>query len=83
MSLIRGFGGLFPCPTCFVPADMLLIHIPEGFGLRTAAGSEEVLLQASEMPLAKDRETLLKAHGLRNINVCLNFVVFTTYCITH
>jgi len=55
MSLIRGFGGLFPCPICFVPANMLLSHSPEGFGLRTAAGSEDVLLRASEMPLAKDR----------------------------
>jgi len=81
MSLIRGFGGLFPCPICFVPTDMLLSHSPEGFGLRTAAGSEDVLLRASEMPLAKDREMLLKAHGLHNINVRLNFVVFTTYCI--
>jgi len=54
MSLIRGFGGLFPCPICFVPADMLLSHSPEGFDLRTAAGSEDIVIQATEMPLAKD-----------------------------
>jgi hypothetical protein len=73
MSLIRGFGGLFPCPTCFVPAELLLCHSPEGFERRTAAGSEDIVIQASEMPLAKDRERLLKEHGLRGIDVCLFF----------
>src|SRR5882762_450265 len=70
MSLIRGFGGLFPCPICFVRHDELLDLAPEdGYQRRTASHSKEVLRVANEMVRAGDKEDILKEHGLRPVEV--------------
>jgi len=71
MLLIHGIGAKFPCPICLVPDDMLLEHLADGFTLRTAADTQDILVQASEMPLAKDRHKLIKEHGLRDIEVSI------------
>ena len=79
MSLIRGFGGLFPCPICFVRHDELLDIAPEdGYQRRTASHSKEVLRVANEMVRAGDKEDILKEHGLRPVEASAISPVLTS-----
>jgi len=69
MSLIRGFGGLFPCPICLVPADELFEHNEDGYEWRTMASSQQVVKDANSMARVTARNQLLKNSGLHGIEV--------------
>jgi len=69
MSLIHGFGGLFPCPICLVPADKLFEHNEGGYERRTMASSQQVVEDANSMARMTARNQLLKNSGLRGIEV--------------
>ncbi|KAJ6520588.1 hypothetical protein DFH09DRAFT_1193954 [Mycena vulgaris] len=66
MTLIRGLRSLYPCPICYVKqADQS--DITQTPGLRTSQHSQKVVQQARKLN-AEGRETLLKAHGLRDVD---------------
>ncbi|KAH9066101.1 hypothetical protein EDB83DRAFT_2506347 [Lactarius deliciosus] len=67
MSLIRGTKAKSPCPICLVKNDEL-VDLTKTWPLRTAAHSQELVQQARGHKRVKDREALLSAYGLRNVN---------------
>ncbi len=67
MSLIRGSGGKFPCPICFVPEDNLA-DVSNTWPLRTAAHTKKLLKKARSLSKG-ECESLLSKHGIRNIDV--------------
>jgi len=68
MNLIRGLNCLFPCPRCFVPkedlADLSLRYPP-----RTVKHTSEILEAAKKQPSKGGKETVLKSHGVRDVDV--------------
>ncbi|KAJ6569359.1 hypothetical protein B0H19DRAFT_939007 [Mycena capillaripes] len=70
MSLIRGLGGLYPCPMCFVPKDKQS-DLSLEFPLRTGKDSERIVIEAREQRLLGEREAMLKAKGLRDVDNAL------------
>jgi len=68
MALIRGTKANHPCPICFVHQDNLA-EITKTWKLRTAAHTQELLNKVHRMQRSQDREKLLMAHGIRNVNV--------------
>ena len=70
MSLIRGTKAKSPCPICLVKNDEL-VDLTKTWPLRTAAHSQELVQQARGHKRVKDREALLSAYGLRNVNVSI------------
>ena len=76
MALIRGVKCWFPCPRCLIPeakqGDSLEDAPP-----RTAAGTMATIQKAREQELAGDREDILKAAGLRNVDV--HFRIYYLY----
>ena len=68
MSLIRGVGSLFPCPRCLIPEE-LQGDLSASAPLRTVAGTKATIEEARNEWLAGDREKILKAAGLRDVNV--------------
>ena len=69
MALIRGFGGLYPCPICLVPATKLS-DLATRYPLRSAAQSQAIVEDARKAGSAAAKEELLKAYGLRGLDVC-------------
>lgn len=68
MALIRGVGSLFPCPRCLIPEAKqgdLSARAP----LQTVASTKATIQEAREQELVRDREELLKASGLRDVDV--------------
>ncbi|KAF5380684.1 hypothetical protein D9757_007079 [Collybiopsis confluens] len=65
MCLIRGFGGLCPCPRCLIPKDEL------GAGtmgvLRTAQHALEILSQAEAATTKAEKEEVIKPFGMRPV----------------
>lgn len=71
MALIRGVGSLFPCPRCLIHKHKQgdpLASAP----LRTVAGTKATIQEAQGMSLVGDKEEILKAAGLRDVNVRLH-----------
>lgn len=68
MALIRGFGGLCPCPICLIPATKLS-DLSEKYPLRSALESQALVQDARNAGSAAAREELLKVYGLRGIDV--------------
>jgi len=70
MALIRGVGSLFPCPRCLIPeakqGDPLACA-----RLRTAADTRATIQEARGKRLAGEKEEMLKAAGLRDVDVRL------------
>ncbi|KAJ7687097.1 hypothetical protein B0H17DRAFT_1302090 [Mycena rosella] len=67
MALIRGLMGLYPCPICFVPWNEQSDLTTEN-PLRTGTESQEILKNARAQRLLREREEILKDHGLRDID---------------
>lgn len=68
MALIRGFGGKCPCPICLVP-DTQLSNLSERFELRTTETMQALVVSANSQDKVADGEEILKAAGLRKIDV--------------
>ena len=73
MALIRGIKCEHPCPKCEVSKKNLLDFVRSGHP-RTKEETSQYLEQAAQLN-AKDKEKLLKDHGLRDVpvNDPLNF----------
>jgi len=67
MALNRGFMGLKPCPVCYVGKNELH-DCGRSWPLRNGLESHKIIEKSRQFGLAQ-REDLLKAHGLRAINV--------------
>lgn len=78
MALIRGVKCLFPCPQCLIPKAKQgsLSSAP----LRTVAGTRAVIQEAREKRHAGDKEEVLKAAGLRDVDVIYFLVLVLHYC---
>ncbi|KAJ6553880.1 hypothetical protein B0H10DRAFT_1848583, partial [Mycena sp. CBHHK59/15] len=67
MALIRGLQALYPCPMCFVPwneqSDLSTKHL-----LRTAEDSQQKLEEARACQTAAEREEILKANSLCDVD---------------
>lgn len=73
MALTRGYKGLKPCPICYVGKDEL--HDCSGsWPLRNGLESQKIVEESRKIGLTRGEE-LLKAHGLRGIDVRLPFCV--------
>jgi hypothetical protein len=70
MALIRGVGSLHPCPRCLIHEDSLG-YANKTADLRMTESTKIVLENARSMRYAMDKEDILKASGLRDIDVCL------------
>jgi len=67
MALIRGYMGKCPCPVCLVPKGELLTAT-KVYPLRTRCHTEATLAEARDKS-REEMETLLKTHGLRDVDV--------------
>lgn len=68
MNLIRGTGGLCPCPKCLVPHG-LLSNLQLKFPLRTKEHSLKIRQAVGSQRLQRDREMILKAFSMRPVEV--------------
>ncbi len=71
MGLNRGFMGLKPCPICHVPKNQLH-DCGRSWPLRTGLETQNIVAKSRALN-EKDGEELLKANGLRPIDVRQNF----------
>ncbi|KAJ7919809.1 hypothetical protein B0H13DRAFT_1988027 [Mycena leptocephala] len=68
MALTRGTRALHPCPICLVNnEDQSDLTIP--FQTRTSQETQEIIRKARLLKKAADREQLLKANGLRDVDI--------------
>jgi hypothetical protein len=58
---------------CFVPADELA-EITKTWRLRTAIHTQELLKDANKIQRSSEREELLSAHGIRNVDVSHSYL---------
>jgi hypothetical protein len=75
MALIRGTGGLCPCPICLVPKESLS-DLSHNYSLRTAGDTQAIVREAAGKGSAEDKEELLKQYGLRGIEVSYCFELY-------
>ena len=68
MGLNRGFRGLKPCPICYVGKDELH-DCGKSWPLRSGLETLRIIENSWKLGLTQG-EDLLKAHGLRAIDVC-------------
>jgi hypothetical protein len=68
MTLNRGFGGKRPCPKCMIPAKELSEATKKFPGCTTASMSH-VYHDANCQRLATEKEEILKANGIRGVEV--------------
>lgn len=68
IALTRGASSLFPCPICLVPADKLFDLFAD-YPIRTALSAEALIKQARTLTTQEERNNLLKAQGLHDIQV--------------
>ena len=68
MALTRGVKGLYPCPRCLIQNERQgdVLHIAR---LRTTTDMKAVLLEARSKKYVKEQKAILKAVGLRNVDV--------------
>lgn len=75
ITCIRGGGSNHPCPTCLIHRDNIpdLPHDANSdeCRLRTTANMQEIYNQAQAINNKKERNALLRDHGLREVEVCL------------
>jgi hypothetical protein len=71
MGLNRGYKGLQPCPKCHVPSNELH-NLRGSWPLRTSIETQQ-LIQIGRSMNASGREALLKANGIRDVDVCYSF----------
>ena len=78
MALIRGVKCLFPCPRCLIPQAKQgsLSSAP----LRTVASTRAIIQEAREQQHAQEKEEILKAAGLRNVDVIYFIIPVLRYC---
>jgi hypothetical protein len=77
MALIRGLRGLCPCPKCLVPKDQLS-DLTVRHEARTGKGVHELV--GSDLA-AGEKDELLKAQGLRDIEVSHNMSSHPIYLL--
>jgi len=68
MALTRGINGLRPCLRCLIPSDKqgdLRASAPP----RTAVDAKATVLEARGQTLVGDKNEILKAAGLRDVDV--------------
>lgn len=78
MALIRGVKCLFPCPRCMISQEKqgdISVNAPP----RTAAGTKATIQEARKQKRVGDKEAILKASGLRDVDVCLYFIFLVSY----
>ena len=68
MALIRGVGSLFPCPRCLI-SEVKQGDPSASAPLRTAADTRATILEARGKQLVGEKEDVLKAAGLRDVDV--------------
>jgi hypothetical protein len=68
MALIRGTGGLCPCPICLVPKEKLS-DLSHDYPLRTAEAMQAIVNEANQKQYAEQKEELLKQYALRGVDV--------------
>ncbi|KAI0633772.1 hypothetical protein C8Q77DRAFT_1218049 [Trametes polyzona] len=66
MSLIRGSGGLFPCPICLVPSSELS-SFEEEFAKRKGEEVREIVNSALSASTLREREAILSKTSLRPV----------------
>ena len=70
MALIRGVGSRHPCPRCVIHEESLG-YANKTADLRTTGNMKIVLEKARSAHYAREKEEILKANGLRDVDVCL------------
>jgi hypothetical protein len=70
MALIRGYGGLCPCPICLVKKEKLA-DLAGDYELRTAAKTQEIIQEANTLRTMLEKENKLKEYSLRDVHVGL------------
>ena len=80
IAAVRGMGADFPCPVCLIPKDELP-GLGRTFPARTTAEMREVYQRAQSADTLAERNTILQAVGLRDVEVCFMFgtLDFVTY----
>ena len=68
MALIRSFPSLRPCPRCLI-VDQKLGQFSEEAPLRTVEAGKATLEEARGKQLLGDKEEVLKASGMRDVDV--------------
>jgi hypothetical protein len=81
MASLRGARGLFPCPVCLVPKDEQW-KASAVYPVRTTKDARSIYRRAKTM-LQKDREKLLKDHGMRFVQVSQLNVLFESAAHRH
>jgi hypothetical protein len=75
MALIQGVGSLFPCPQCLIP-ELKQGEPSVSVPLQTEAGTRATLEEARGKERAGDKEDILKAAGLRDVDVRPHFYYY-------
>jgi hypothetical protein len=75
MGLNRGFMGLQPCPVCHAPKDHLH-DCAKHFPYRTGLETQKLITDARALN-AKQGEEILKANGIRPVDVSYNNYYFS------
>lgn len=73
MAGTRGPKSHFPCPVCLVPREMLKFTTVQ-HPMRTHSEAEKIVTTRNTRT-AKEHEALLKAKGLRHVNVCSAYLL--------
>ena len=75
MALTRGVKGLYPCLRCLIRNEQQgnVLHIAR---LRTTTDMRAILLEARSKKYIKEQKVILKAAGLRNINVSPYYIYY-------
>ena len=68
MALIQGVMSNFPCPVCLIPREQIS-KFPDPYPLRTSENVAATLEKARCQQLAEDKECILAAEGLRDVDV--------------
>ncbi|KAJ2932117.1 hypothetical protein H1R20_g4995, partial [Candolleomyces eurysporus] len=66
MAAIRGMGSAYPCPVCLIPLEELP-GLSKKYPLRTSESMKQIYDDANDKRTVVEREALLKAVGLRNV----------------
>jgi hypothetical protein len=75
MGVNRGIGCKQPCPTCHAPDNELHDCGKARWPLRTGIETQGIIDHALQLS-ATEGEALLKANGLRPIEVCSNLALY-------
>ena len=77
MALTRGVKGLYPCPQCLIRNERQgdVLHKAH---LQTTTEMKAILLEAQGKKYVKEQKAILKAVGLRNVDVSPHYLY---YCV--